>query len=168
MSHEVSEVEFLGYGESSDAYHISSPDPEGIGAEMALRAALRSAQLSSEQVGYVNLHGTGTIKNDLMESSVVGRVFGGRDVPVSSTKPFIGHTLGAAGAQEAAFCYLALSSINQDNLLPVHIWDREADPQISPLNFVKESDRLEQKVCMSNSFAFGGNNVSLIFGSTQR
>jgi 3-oxoacyl-(acyl-carrier-protein) synthase len=163
MSKEKSEVAFLGYGESSDAYHISSPDPEGTGAEMALRAALKKAGLTPNDISYINLHGTGTEKNDSMESLVVGKIFGST-VPVSSTKPFMGHTLGAAGAQEAAICYLALSTLNSENLLPPHLWDQEADPALTALSFAKKGERLGKGHCMTNSFAFGGNNVSLIFG----
>lgn len=164
LSREESSIEFLGYGESSDAYHASSPDPEGHGAELALRAALKAAGLSPSEIGYVNLHGTGTPKNDEMESKVTRRIFG-LDTPVSSTKPFLGHTLGAASAQEAALCYLALSEINSEKLLPIHHWDEDKDPSLPELHFVTSGDRLSAPYCMSNSFAFGGNNVSLIFGS---
>ena len=167
LSSEVAEVEFLGYGESSDAYHVSSPDPAGIGAEMALRAAIANAQVSSQDIGYINLHGTGTVKNDEMESLVTGKIFGDQ-VPVSSTKPFIGHTLGAAGAQEAALCFMTLSKFNTDRRLPIHLWDQEKDPSISPLWFARKQDRLEKNVCMSNSFAFGGNNASLIMRGIDR
>ncbi len=166
LSKEPSAVELAGYGESSDAYHISSPDPQGVGAELAIRAALRSACIEAQNVGYINLHGTGTIKNDLMESHVTQRIFGS-GVLAGSTKCFIGHTLGAAGAQEAAMCYLALSQLNSDGSLsarlPVHIWDREPDPELASLNLVQQNATLQQNFCVSNSFAFGGNNVSLVF-----
>lgn len=161
MSKEPSFVEFLGYGESSDAYHVSSPDPDGVGAEMAIRQALSMAKLHPSDIGYLNLHGTGTRKNDDMESKVVDRVLG--SVPVSSTKPFIGHTLGAAGAQEAALCYMVLTAKNE-RLLPPHLWDGVQDSELPALNFVKKGDVLRKGICMSNSFAFGGNNVSLILG----
>lgn len=160
LSKDPSPIEFLSYGESSDAYHISSPDPEGRGAEIAIRQALTMASLSPEDVGYVNLHGTGTPKNDEMESRLMTRVF--KDVLASSTKPFIGHTLGAAAAQELALCYLALSKVNREALLPVHLWDGVQDPALPPLHFVTEGHSIKNRICMSNSFAFGGNNVSLI------
>jgi 3-oxoacyl-[acyl-carrier-protein] synthase-1 len=162
LSKEESEVEFLSYGESSDAYHISSPDPEGTGAEIALRAALEKAQISASDIGYINLHGTGTRKNDFMEAHLVHRFFGDK-TPVSSTKAFMGHTLGAAAAQEAALCYLALSSINTSKALPQHLWDGEKDPELPELHFANADDKVRTPFCMSNSFAFGGNNVSLIF-----
>lgn len=162
LSKEPGEVEFAGYGESSDAYHISSPDPDGVGAEKALRMALQKAQISADQIGYINLHGTGTPKNDFMESHVTQRIFGST-VPVSTTKPFMGHTLGAAGAQEAAVCYLVLSSVNKEHRLPPLVWDECADPELPQLNYVKKNDVLKTPYCMSNSYAFGGNNVSLIF-----
>lgn len=165
LSHVESEVEFLGFGESSDAYHLSAPDPQGVGAEIALRSALSSSRLSPQDIGYINLHGTGTPKNDFMEGHLVKRVFG-ESVPVSSTKPFIGHTLGAAGAQEAALCYLAISSINKSKKLPMHVWDGVQDPELPTLAFVHDH-QLTKNICMSNSFAFGGNNVSLIFGGSQ-
>ena len=98
-------IQLLGVGESSDAYHLTAPDPEGKGAEASMRQALADAGL--ESVDYVNLHGTGTIYNDAMECGAVRRVFGDR-VPCSSTKPLTGHCLGAAGAIDAALCYLAL------------------------------------------------------------
>jgi 3-oxoacyl-[acyl-carrier-protein] synthase-1 len=162
LSKEESEIEFLSYGESSDAYHISSPDPEGVGAEIALRAALEKAKLSPSDIGYINLHGTATRKNDFMEGHLVQRIFGSQ-TPVSSTKPFIGHTLGAAAAQEAALCWLALSPMNVSKNLPLHVWDGEKDPELPELHFVKMDDKMRGSYCMSNSFAFGGNNVSLIF-----
>lgn len=166
VSKDPGPVEFLGFGESSDAYHMSSPDPEGVGAELALRAALKRANILPQDVGYINLHGTGTKKNDLMESRVTAKIFGSETL-ASTTKPFIGHTLGAAGAQEAALVYLALSRVNAARLLPVQLWDQVVDLELAPLNFVKTGDRLQKSICMSNSFAFGGNNVSLIFGASQ-
>lgn len=158
-------IALVGMGESSDAYHMSSPDPEGRGAELALQQALQEAQLTPAQISYINLHGTATLKNDAMESCVVERVFGDR-VPCSSTKPLTGHTLGAAGATEAAFCWLALSRYNPEGLLPPHVWDGHADETLPQLDLVSSGRTIEKKsriAMMSNSFAFGGNNVSLIF-----
>ena len=153
----------LGAGASSDAHHISAPEPSGRGAVNAMRQALQRAGLQASQIGYLNLHGTATQHNDAMESQAVAQVFP-HGVPCSSTKPMTGHTLGAAGALEAAFCWLSLS---HGNALPAHLWDGQPDPQLPALNWVTPGLTLapEHPRClMSNSFAFGGNNVSLIIG----
>ena len=155
--------ELLGAGESSDAHHMSAPHPEGIGAEMAMRAALNDAALSAEDVDYVNLHATATRLNDAMESAALKRVFP-EGVVSSGTKPLTGHTLGAAGATELAFCWLALKS----GRLPPHVWDGVADPALPTLDLVGFERRFPatgKRVCMSNSFAFGGSNVSLLIGT---
>src|SRR3954464_4438883 len=152
--------ELLGWGESSDAHHISAPDPAGRGAELAMRSALEHAGIASADVGYVNLHATATPKNDEMESHVLSRVFPG-GVPCSGTKPLTGHTLGAAGATGAAFCLLALQG---DGRLPPRRWDGEADPSLPRLAQTRAGDRFgaaKRRICMSNSFAFGGSNASL-------
>jgi 3-oxoacyl-[acyl-carrier-protein] synthase-1 len=166
ISREPAAVEIFGCGESSDAHHISAPDPAGRGAEMAMRAALAQAGLAAEEVDYLNLHATATPKNDLMEAHAVHRVFP-RGVACSGTKPLTGHTLGAAGATEAAFCWLALTG---DGRLPPHIWDGEADPELPRLMQTMPGDRFTRnqgRVCMSNSFAFGGSNASLVMGDTR-
>lgn len=157
-------IALLGCGESSDAHHISAPHPEGLGAEAAMRAALRDAGLTPADIAYVNLHGTATPKNDEMESRAMRRVFS-PEMPASSTKPLTGHTLGAAGATEAAFCWLALTDDNAR--LPPHIWDGAADPALPPLHLTAPGERMRTKgrrVVMSNGYAFGGSNVSLIIG----
>ena len=151
-------VALAGGGESSDAHHLSAPDPEGTGAEAAMRAALADAGATPADIGYVNLHATATRKNDEMESRVMARVFPA-GTPVSGTKPLTGHALGAAGALEAAFCWLALT----DGRLPPHVWDGEADPDLPALRVVAPGERLAKRMVMSNSFAFGGSNASLIF-----
>jgi 3-oxoacyl-[acyl-carrier-protein] synthase-1 len=155
-------VALAGGGESSDAHHLSAPDPEGTGAEAAMRAALADAGAKSADIGYVNLHATATRKNDEMESRVMARLFPD-GTPVSGTKSLTGHALGAAGAIEAAFCWLALT----DGLLPPHVWDGEADPALPALRVVAKGEHLEarnrRRMVMSNSFAFGGSNASLIF-----
>jgi 3-oxoacyl-[acyl-carrier-protein] synthase-1 len=159
-------IALLGSGASSDAHHISAPEPTGRGALQAMRKALGRANLQPEQIGYLNLHGTATQHNDAMESLAVSALFPA-GVPCSSTKPMTGHTLGAAGALEAAFCWLSLSADNQKHTLPPHVWDGQPDPQLPPLNWVTPADRLASiapRYLMSNSFAFGGNNVSLIIG----
>ncbi|EUJ11577.1 3-oxoacyl-(acyl-carrier-protein) synthase [Methylophilaceae bacterium 11] len=159
---DASDIVLLGVGESSDAYHISAPQPEGLGAEAAIRAALQDAGKSVEEIAYVNLHATGTLKNDEMESRAVARVFI-NGVPCSGTKPMTGHTLGAAGATELAFCWMAI----QRNQLPPHVWDGEADSALPHINLISAGHTFgpsKPRICMSNSFAFGGSNVSLIIG----
>lgn len=159
-------IALLGAGASSDAHHISAPEPSGRGALQAMHKALRRADLQAAQINYLNLHGTATQHNDAMESLAVATLFPG-GVACSSTKPMTGHTLGAAGALEAAFCWLSLSADNPQHALPPHVWDGQADPELPPLKWVTASERLSSiapRYLMSNSFAFGGNNVSLIIG----
>ncbi|WP_367255596.1 beta-ketoacyl-[acyl-carrier-protein] synthase family protein [Pseudomonas sp. stari2] len=159
-------IALLGAGASSDAHHISAPEPSGRGALQAMQQALGRAQLQTTQISYLNLHGTATQHNDAMESLAVSTLFP-QGVACSSTKPMTGHTLGAAGALEAAFCWLSLSADNPDHALPPHVWDGQADPDLPALKWVTASERLASiapRYLMSNSFAFGGNNVSLIIG----
>ena len=163
VSRRPSAVRLCGIGESSDGYHISAPDPNGRGAEMAIRAALADAGVSAEDVGYVNLHGTGTPKNDQMESEVVARVFG-LEVPCSSTKPLMGHALGAAGAQELGLCWLLLSEANTERRLPPHVWDGERDAALPPINLIGADTGWQHDVFVSSSFAFGGSNIAIAIG----
>jgi len=166
MSREPASIALLGAGASSDAHHISAPDPQGKGAIEAMRLALRQADIAAEQLDYLNLHGTATAHNDAMESLAVSTLFPA-GVPCSSSKPMTGHTLGAAGALEAAFCWLSLSPFNPEQLLPPHLWDGQQDPALPTLELVAPGTRLSRSAprrMMSNSFAFGGNNVSLILG----
>ena len=159
-------IALLGAGASSDAHHISAPEPSGRGAQQAMQKALDNAKLNVGDINYLNLHGTATQHNDAMESLAVNALFP-EGVPCSSTKPLTGHTLGAAGALEAAFCWLALSPENRDRQLPPHVWDGQADTGLPALRWVTPGDTLQQnssRRLMSNSFAFGGNNVSLIIG----
>lgn len=156
-------VNLIGGGETCDAHHMTAPHPEGIGAEASMRAALRDANLNPADIDYLNLHGTATPQNDAMEAIAVDRVF--TNIPCSSTKPFVGHTLGAAGAIEAAFLWLSLTNRSETGYpLPPHIWDQQPDPDLPRLNLVKIGERAtrENAHFMSNSFAFGGNNCSLI------
>lgn len=145
-----------GWGESSDAYHISSPDPSGAGAELALRKALAMAAIAPEAVDYVHLHGTGTALNDAMEARAVNTVFGA-ETPCSSTKPMTGHTLGAAGALQMAFCLMAM----KQSRLPPHLWDGQSDPDLAPIHLVgsPQSARIDRTI--SANYAFGGNNIAL-------
>jgi len=168
LTRDPAPVMFLGAGEGSDAHHVSAPDPEGRGALEAMRAALADAGLTPADVAYVNLHGTGTALNDSMEGKAVHALFGAA-VPCSATKAMTGHTLGAAGACEAAFLWLTLSRAdNPDGLLPPHLWDGAADPAIPPLALAAPGARLADPAgpaaMLSNSFAFGGSNVALVLG----
>ncbi|MCO8162602.1 beta-ketoacyl-[acyl-carrier-protein] synthase family protein [Pseudomonas sp. 21LCFQ010] len=159
-------IALLGAGASSDAHHISAPEPSGRGARESMQRALDKAGLQAGQISYLNLHGTATQHNDAMESLAVHALFPD-GVPCSSTKPLSGHTLGAAGALEAAFCWLSLAQDNTDSALPPHVWDGQADPQLPVLHWTTANSRLSRatpRYLMSNSFAFGGNNISLIIG----
>lgn len=163
MSHEPGPVCLSGVGESSDAHHISAPHPDGIGACTAIESALNDAGLSPEQIDYINLHGTATPQNDSMESRAVAQVFATAPL-CSSTKPLTGHTLGAAGALEAAFCWLTLTG---DGQVPAHWWDGGIDEQLPGLALVQPGQTLAKapKHALSNSFAFGGNNIALILSA---
>ncbi|MDY0873335.1 beta-ketoacyl-ACP synthase [Dongia rigui] len=166
LTPEAADIALLGLGEGSDAYHLSAPDPSGAGAAAAMTAALADAAVSAGDIAYVNLHGTGTALNDAMEGLAVAQVFG-PDTPCSSTKGMTGHMLGAAGACEAAFLYLALHPGYGAGRLPPHLWDGEADPAIPPLRLVAQDARVDLMVrcaMLSNSFAFGGSNMALILG----
>ena len=162
MTRDESAFAFLGAGESSDAYHMSAPHPEGLGAEAAMRAALADAGLAEGAVDYLNMHATATPKNDAMESLAISRLFPS-GIAASGTKPMTGHALGAAGATELGLCWLAL----RDGFLPPHVWDGEIDPALPRLELVEPGQRFRRssgRVCMSNSFAFGGSNASLLIG----
>lgn len=159
-------IALLGAGASCDAHHISAPEPNGRGARQAMQQALDNAGLAAGQIAYLNLHGTATQHNDAMESLAVDAVFPD-GVPCSSTKPLTGHTLGAAGALEAAFCWLSLAPENTAQALPPQLWDGQPDPQLPALQWTTADARLvhtSSRYLMSNSFAFGGNNISLIIG----
>ena len=164
MTREPGPVHLAGWGESSDAHHISAPEPQGTGAITAIQQALSRAGIDAQQLDYVNLHGTATRQNDAMESLAAMAIFGG-GVPVSSTKPLTGHTLGAAGAIEAGVCWLSMVD-NPDALLPPHWWDGEADPELPLLHLVQPGERAPQPLrhVLSQSFAFGGSNAALLFG----
>lgn len=151
----------LGYGESSDAWHMSSPHPEGAGAVQAMLQALARAGLAPSQIDYINLHGTATPANDLAEDKAMMTVFEGKN-PCSSTKGFTGHTLGAAGIVGAVFSCIAI----EENLLPVSLNTQSVDERIQS-NIVLESTpdkKSSVDIVMSNSLGFGGSNASLIIG----
>ncbi|MBR1713349.1 MAG: 3-oxoacyl-ACP synthase [Treponema sp.] len=156
-------IELFGAGESSDASHMTAPLEDGSGAAAAMESALNDAGISAEKIDYVNLHATGTKLNDSMEAKAVDKVFSGRKVPVSGTKPMTGHTLGAAGSLELAACFLAI----EKQKLPIHLNDGAKDEAMPELNLVRKAETASEiRTCMSNSFAFGGCNVSLIIGKT--
>lgn len=148
----------LGWGESGDAYHMASPDPQGRGAELAMQRALKSAALGAYQIDYVNLHGTATPANDLAESRAVVSVFG-ESTPASSSKGWTGHTLGAAGIVEAAIGWLCL----ENQWLPQSLNTTALDPEISA-NVLLQPRELPVKHVLTNSFGFGGSNCSLVLG----
>ena len=147
-----------GMGETCDAYHITSPRPDGSGPAEATRAALRDAQLNPGDIEYYNAHGTSTKLNDSSESLALRTVFGAAMPPVSSIKSMVGHLLGAAGAVEAIACLLAM----RDSVIPPNINYETPDPEC-PVNIVANEAREQPlKVTMSNSLGFGGHNASLI------
>ena len=148
----------LGYGESADAHHMSTPHPQGLGAARAMRVALDMAELAPQRVDYLNLHGTGTRNNDAAEDAAVRDVFGD-GVACSATKGWTGHALGAAGAVEAVITLLAL----RHGFLPGTVNTRRVDPQFG-LRLQLETHARPLAYAMSNSFGFGGSNCSLLFG----
>ncbi len=154
-----SQLGLLGYGESSDAHHMSSPHPQGEGARLAMQGALRSAGCEASAIDYVHLHGTATPANDLSEAKAVEALFGDR-LPCSSTKGWTGHTLGAAGIVGAAFSLLCL----QHSFLPRSLNTREVDPQIKTHILLENRQPYSLRTVMSNAFGFGGNNCSLVLG----
>ena len=164
MSREPGPVRLAGWGETSDAHHMSSPDPSARGAIGAIQAALAMGAVRPAEIDYVKLHGTGTPQNDAMESRAIVQTLG-EQVPVSSTKPLSGHALGAAGAIEAAFGWLTLVD-NPAGILPPHWWDGAADPGLARVRVASPGERLGRPLdfVLSNSFAFGGSNASLLLG----
>lgn len=162
MTREPGPVRLAGWGETSDAHHISAPEPGGTGALAAMRAALTQAGLAPSDIDYLNLHGTATPQNDAMESRAVEALFG-LDLPCSSTKPLTGHTLGAAGALEAAIAWIHLRD-NPDGRLAPHWWDGRRDPALPAIRLAVPGERLGRppRHVLSNSFAFGGSNAALI------
>lgn len=153
-----SRLALMGYGESSDAYHMSTPHPEGLGAALAMKQALATAGLAPGQIDYINMHGTSSRTNDSAEDKGMQSIFG-TATPCSSTKGATGHTLGAAGAVEAAFACLCL----EHGIIPGMCNTLNPDPELGSALQLKAAERPLRRV-MSNSFGFGGNNCSLIFG----
>lgn len=154
-------AELVGYGSTSDSYHITAPEPSGEGGAAAVTMALHDARVSPHDIHYINAHGTGTTLNDVMETKAVKRVFGEQayNIPMSSTKSMTGHAMGATAAFEAVFCLMAL----RDQIAPPTINLDEPDPECD-LDYVPNTARaVPMQYVMSNSFGFGGHNVSLIF-----
>lgn len=154
-------VELYGVGASSDAHHMSAPEPTGAGAITAIRSALEQSPFTASDVDYMNLHGTATPLNDAMESRAVFSIFGDK-LACSSSKSLTGHTLGAAAATELALCCLLLQA--QKPIIPAQVWDGQFDEQLPAIDIVRQARAQAVRLCMSNSFAFGGNNASLIVG----
>jgi len=163
LSKDEGPVLLQGIGASSDAYHFSAPDPAGSAVIAAMEMALADAQMRPEQIDYINLHGTATPLNDAMESKAIRQVFG-EAVAVSSTKGMTGHSLGASAALELGICWLLLTQHDDQGLLIPNINDDVLDGTLPALNYVKPRQTLGKRIkqCQSNSFAFGGNNISII------
>ncbi|MBA7654747.1 3-oxoacyl-[acyl-carrier-protein] synthase 2 [subsurface metagenome] len=159
-------AEVLGYTTNSDAFHMTSPDPEAIGMSRVMVKALERANVAANQVDYINAHGTATRANDQLETKAIKKVFGEKntgDLTISSTKSMVGHCLGAGGAIEAVATILAL----REQVAPPTIHLDEPDPDCD-LDYVPLQSRpREIRIALSNSFAFGGNNTSLVFGRGQ-
>ncbi len=165
MSQAKDDIKLLSVGESSDAYHVSAPDPEGVGALASMKQAVEKANIAAEQLDYLNLHGTGTPKNDDMEAKAVS-AFCQQAVLAGSTKRFTGHTLGAAGAIEAGLIWLLLSKENTKRLIPENKIDGNLDSSLSSFKVSSGETVAGLSLSLSNSFAFGGSNISLILGTS--
>jgi 3-oxoacyl-[acyl-carrier-protein] synthase-1 len=162
VTRETGGIQLRGVGESSEAHHMSAPDPNGTGAETAMRTAMRDAGLAPDAIAYLNLHGTGTVLNDAMECSAIARTFPSPPA-CSSTKPLVGHTLGAAGALEAGFCWLMLDAQEEAEIALIpHVYDGDFDPELAAIPLATKGMRRPAGPLMSNSFGFGGNNCCLI------
>ena len=143
MSREKGPVCLSGVGENSDAHHISAPDPSGNGAFDAMISALQDATISPQDIDYINFHGTATRQNDKMENFAANKIFGEQTL-CSSTKPYTGHCLGAAGAIEAGICWLSLTQKTENPVLPVHLWDEQQDPELHQANWVTANSAIKK------------------------
>ncbi len=152
----------LAVGESSDAHHMTSPHPEGLGARLAMERALAAAKLPASAVDHINAHGTGTRQNDAVEGAAIAAIFGS-ELPVVATKGYTGHQLGAAGITEVAFTALAIAH----EFLPASIGATPVDPEI-PVRVTTSRQAVATRAALSNSFAFGGSNVSVLLGAADR
>lgn len=150
-----------GYGNSCDAYHQTASSPNGDGSYLAMKSALEAAGMNPEDIGYINAHGTGTFNNDLSESKALARLFGSRIPPVSSTKPFTGHTTSASGSIELVVSMLAI----QHEFMPANLnWKASDEGLVVPVTSTRKGTRLDHVLC--NAFGFGGNDSSLIISKT--
>ena len=158
LSREPSRWRLSGWGETSDAYHMSSPHPDGVWAEKAMRQAMTMAQISQDEVDFLHMHGTATRLNDAMEATLVNRVFGDA-TPCASTKGATGHTLGAAGAVQAALNLIAMEA----GTYPPHVYDGAYDPALAPVRLTQCSETADAPLrhVLSASYAFGGSNIVL-------
>ena len=153
-----------GYESNSDSHHITSPDTEAKSTSECINKALKKSNLKINDIDYINLHGTGTILNDIMESETINKT-GAENIYCSSSKTAFGHTIGAAGAMELGVCYLTLSSFNKEKIIPRHLYDGEYDNNLKKINLATEKIYAEKlNNCMSVSFGFGGSNTCLIIG----
>ena len=154
-------VELIGYGTTSDAYHITEPGPEGISAANAMKKALLSSNISANEIDYINAHGTSTSMNDKLETQAIKNILGelSKKIPVSSTKSMTGHLLGAGGALEAIICSLSI----KNGILPPTINLDEIDPNCDLRHIYPKAEKLDIKIALSNSFGFGGHNSVLAF-----
>jgi 3-oxoacyl-[acyl-carrier-protein] synthase-1 len=159
LDREPAAINLVGGGESSDAWHMSTPHPQGLGAQAAMRQALQAALLEPADIGYLNAHGTATLANDRAEAAATRAVFGTDAVPISSTKGVTGHTLGAAGVTEAI---VVIQTLEQQTL-PPSTNVRVVEPSLG-LDVIQEPRAVGLRHAMSNSFGFGGTNCSLVFG----
>lgn len=158
-------AELIGCGVTCDAYHITAPDPEGEGGATAMQNAIKEGDIAPSDVSYINAHGTSTLYNDLCETKAIKSVFTDNvySIPISSTKSMTAHMLGAAGAVEAVVCIKAM----MDSFIPPTIGLKEADPECD-LDYVpNQGIERELNYSLSNSFGFGGHNVSLLFKKWQ-
>ena len=160
VSNEGGKIEITGIGKNTDIYHNTTPDPEAKEEILAIKQSLEDANLEPKDIDYINLHGTGTIANDLMEANAINKIFGD-NVPVSSTKPLTGHCLGAAASIETALCCKLLEN-NNKRVYP-HIYDEEFDKNLPKIKLAQKESTLENlKTCMCLSFGFGGTNAVMI------
>jgi len=152
-------IKLLGIGESSDAYHLTSPEPTGSGAISSMEKALADAQLKPSDIDFINMHGTGTTANDAMESLAINNVFG-ENVLCASTKPLTGHTLGAAGAISMGLSWLML----KHNFVIPHVFDGVFASDCAKIHLSGKNENKEINRILCNAFAFGGSNASIIMG----
>jgi 3-oxoacyl-[acyl-carrier-protein] synthase-1 len=158
---EGSGISMVGYGESSDAYHMSSPSPDGGGARLSMQAAMETAQLAAKDIDYINLHGTGSQINDVTEDQAITSLFD-EGMACTATKGYTGHTLAAAGITESIISFLSL----QEGFVPATVNTSTCDPALK-MKVVLDNESKSIRRVLTNSFGFGGNNCSLIFENTR-